>query len=137
MSEMALNQLSVFVDNTPGALSDITSVLASAGVNLRALSIAEAQDYGVLRMIVDKPDETLELLREQGWVCRANEVLAMTVPDEPGSLRKILTVLADNDVNMVYTYAFLSGVEGKACIVLRVDDNAAAEKLLRNAGIEC
>ena len=64
-------------------------------------------------------------------------MLAVTVPDEPGSLKKILTVLADNDVNMVYTYAFLSGTQGKACIVLRVDDNAAAEEMLKDAGIEC
>ncbi len=134
---MLLKQISVFLENKSGQLLQIVNVLAEHDIDLRALSIAEAQDYGVLRAIVDKPDETLALLREQEWLCSANEVLAVMVPDEPGSLTRILNVLADNDVNMVYTYAFLSGVEGKACIVLRVDDNAAAEKLLRNAGIEC
>ena len=134
---MLLNQISVFLENKSGQLLEIVNILADNDVDLRALSIAEAQDYGVLRMIVDKPEATLSLLQEQGWVCRANEVLAVTVPDEPGSLTKILTVLADNDVNMVYTYAFLSGTQGKACIVLRVDDNAAAEKMLRDAGVEC
>ena len=113
------------------------NLLAEHNVDLRALSIAEAQDYGVLRVIVDKPDDTLAILKQQDWVCSANEVLAVTVPDEPGSLTKILNVLAENDVNMVYTYAFLSGTQGKACIVLRVDDNAAAEKMLRDAGVEC
>ena len=134
---MLLKQISVFLENKSGQLLEIVNVLAAHNVDLRALSIAEAQDYGVLRVIVDKPDETLALLKQQDWVCSANEVLAVTVPDEPGSLTKILNVLAENDVNMVYTYAFLSGTQGKACIVLRVDDNAAAEKLLRDAGIEC
>lgn len=134
---MLLKQISVFLENKSGQLLKIVNVLAENEIDLRALSIAEAQDYGVLRMIVDKPDETLTILRGQDWLCSANEVLAVMVPDEPGSLKKILTVLADNDVNMVYSYAFLSGIEGKACIVLRVDDNAAAEKLLRDAGVEC
>ena len=134
---MLLKQISVFLENKSGQLLQIVNVLAENKVDLRALSIAEAQDYGVLRMIVDKPDVTLSILKEQGWVCRANEVLAVTVPDEPGSLTKILNVLADNDVNMVYTYAFLSGTQGKACIVLRVDDNAAAEEMLKDAGVEC
>lgn len=134
---MILKQISVFLENKSGQLLQIVNALAEQGIDLRALSIAEAQDYGVLRMIVDKPDETLALLREKEWLCSANEVLAVLVPDEPGSLTKILNVLADNDVNMVYTYAFLSGVQGKACIVIRVDDNAAAEKLLCEAGVEC
>ena len=134
---MLLKQISAFLENKSGQLLQIVNVLADNDIDLRALSFAEAQDYGVLRMIVDKPDETLAILRAQDWLCSANEVLAVTVPDEPGSLTKILNVLADNDVNMVYTYAFLSGTQGKACIVLRVDDNAAAEKLLRDAGVEC
>ncbi len=134
---MLLKQISVFLENKSGQLLKIVDVLAQNDIDLRALSIAEAQDYGVLRIIVDKPDETLALLRQQEWLCTSTEVLAVMVPDEPGSLMKILTVLADNDVNMVYTYAFLSGTQGKACIVLRVDDNAAAEKLLRDAGVEC
>ncbi len=133
---MLLKQISVFLENKSGQLLEIVNLLAANGIDLRALSIAEAQDYGVLRIIVDKPDETLAFLRQQEWVCQMNEVLAVTVPDEPGSLTRILTVLADKDVNMVYTYAFLSGTQGKACIVLRVDDNAYAEKLLRDAGIE-
>ena len=134
---MLLKQISVFLENKSGQLLQIVNILGEHKIDLRAMSIAEAQDYGVLRIIVDKPDETLSLLREKEWLCSANEVLAVMVPDEPGSLTKILNVLADNDVNMVYTYAFLSGIEGKACIVLRVDDNAAAEKLLRDAGVEC
>lgn len=133
---MLLKQISVFLENKSGQLLEIVNLLAANGIDLRALSIAEAQDYGVLRIIVDKPDETLAFLRQHEWVCQMNEVLAVTVPDEPGSLTRILTVLADKNVNMVYTYAFLSGTQGKACIILRVDDNAYAEKLLRDAGIE-
>lgn len=133
---MILKQISVFLENKSGQLLQIVNVLAQNNIDLRALSIAEATDYGVLRMIVDKPDETLDILRNQEWLCNANEVLAVMVPDEPGSLKKILDVLADNDVNMIYSYAFLSGTQGKACIVMRVDDNDSAEKLLREAGVE-
>ena len=134
---MLLKQISVFLENKSGQLSEFVDLLAQNQIDLRALSIAEAQDYGVLRIIVDKPEETLSLLRAQNWICTATDVLAVTVPDEPGSLTKILKTLADKDVSLAYTYAFLSGDAGKACIILRVDDNAWAEKLLKDAGVIC
>ncbi|MBQ7542860.1 MAG: ACT domain-containing protein [Clostridia bacterium] len=134
---MLLKQLSVFLENKPGQLSEFVSVLAQNNIDLRALSIAEAQDYGVLRIIVDKPEQTQALLRAQDWICTVTDVLAVTVPDEPGSLTKLLQTLADKGISLAYTYAFLSGTAGKACIVLRVDDNAYAEKLLKDAGVLC
>ena len=133
---MVVSQLSIFLENKSGQLSDLVNVLAVYKIDLLALSIAEAPDYGVLRIIVDKPEETAKLLRDKGWICTTTDVLAVTVADTPGSLTKILSVLADNDLSLVYSYAFLSRSQGKACIILRVDDNDAAVKVLTDAGIE-
>lgn len=133
---MVVSQLSIFLENKSGQLSDLVNVLAVYKIDLLALSIAEAPDYGVLRIIVDKPEETAKLLRDKGWICTTTDVLAVTVADTPGSLTKILSVLADNNLSLVYSYAFLSRSQGKACIILRVDDNDAAVKVLTDAGIE-
>ena len=132
---MIIEQISVFLENKPGELLKFTQILAEKNIDLQALSIAESDDYGILRIIVDKPAETLRLLREQNLPSSVARVIAVNVPDEPGSLTNILTVLANGNVNLAYSYAFLSKVAGKACIVLRVDDNAVAEKLLEDAGI--
>ncbi|MDD6062785.1 MAG: acetolactate synthase [Oscillospiraceae bacterium] len=133
---MVVSQLSIFLENKPGQLSELVNVLAVYKIDLLALSIAEAQDYGVLRIIVDQPEQTAKLLRDKGWVCSLTDVLAVTVPDAPGSLTKILSVLADNNLSLAYSYAFLSKSQGKACIILRVEDNALAAKTLAAAGIE-
>lgn len=133
---MVVSQLSIFLENKPGQLSELVNVLAVYKIDLLALSIAEAPDYGVLRIIVDRPAETAKLLRDKGWICTTTDVLAVTVADTPGSLTKILSVLADNNLSLAYSYAFLSRSQGKACIILRVDDNDAAIKTLNAAGIE-
>lgn len=133
---MVVSQLSIFLENKPGQLSELVNVLAVYKIDLLALSIAEAPDYGVLRIIVDQPAETAKLLRDKGWICTTTDVLAVTVADTPGSLTKILSVLADNNLSLAYSYAFLSRSQGKACIILRVDDNDAAIKTLNAAGIE-
>lgn len=132
---MLVNQISVFLENKPGKLSEFIQTLARNKVDLQALSIAETADYGILRTIVDKPEETVKLLSAEDWPCKITPVLAVTVPDEPGSLTRILSVLAENGISLKYSYAFFSRDIGSACIILRVDDNAAAEKLLTEAGI--
>ena len=132
---MIFNQISVFLENKTGKLSEFIRILADNKINLQALSIAESQDYGILRIIVDRPQDTAALLRAQDWPCSVTPVLAVNVPDEPGSLTRILAVLADAGIGLAYSYAFLSRVAGQACIVLRVDDNAAAEEQLKQAGI--
>ena len=134
---MIVKQISVFLENKPGQLLDVVNILAQNKIDMRALSVAEAQEYGVMRAIVDKPEETEKILRAQNWICSLTEVLAVTVPDTPGSLSMLLTVLADNGISLAYSYAFLAPQAGSACIVLRVDDNAFAQKLLRDAGIDC
>lgn len=134
---MIVNQLSVFLENRPGALAAFTQMLASNHIDLQALSIAEAQDYGVLRIIVDQPEETAALLTEQDWPCTITPVLAVTVPDEPGSLTHLLAVLAENNISLAYCYAFFERSGSSAQIVLRVADNDRAAELLNAAGIEC
>ena len=134
---MLVKQLSVFLENRPGQLAAFTKMLAENQVDLQALSIAETQDYGVLRIIADKPEETAALLNAQGWPSTVTEVLAVTVPDEPGSLTRLLSILAENEISLAYCYAFFERSGNAARIVLRVADNAKAVKLLNAAGIEC
>ena len=134
---MLVKQLSVFLENRPGQLAAFTKMLAENQVDLQALSIAETQDYGVLRIIADKPEETAALLNAQGWPSTVTEVLAVTVPDEPGSLTRLLSVLAENEMSLAYCYAFFERSGNAARIVLRVADNAKAVRLLNAAGIEC
>jgi len=132
---MIINQISVFLENKPGTLASLINVLGENNINLEAFSIAETESYGIIRIIVDKPEETYKILSQQGWAHSENEVLAVTVPDVPGSLGKILNVLASNQISLEYSYAFLSRNAGQACIVLRVSDNKQAEKLLKDAKV--
>ncbi len=134
---MIINQLSVFLENRAGQLSDFVNVLAENNIDLEALSLSESQDYGLLRIIVDEPKKVEAIAKEKGWLCTVTPVLAVLVPDEPGSLVNILDTLAKNEISIAYSYAFLSEKEGHACIILRVDDNEATEKLLVEAGVIC
>ena len=127
---MFVKQISVFLENKPGKLSEFIKVMADAGIDLQALLIAETQDYGILRIIVDKTDDAVKLLGDGGFAFTVTDVLAVTVPDEPGSLAKILTTLADGGISIKYSYAFYSREQGKASFVLRVDDNDKAMGLL-------
>ena len=129
---MALNQLSVFVDNTPGALSDIAEVLANAGINLRALSIADTAEFGILRIIVDKPEETLALLKQAQFTCTITDMLAIQMDDRPGSMAKVIRLLADADISIEYAYAFTTARAGTAITIVRVENNAAAEFVLKD-----
>lgn len=133
---MIVKQISVFLENKSGALSECINALGEKKIDLLAMSIAEATDYGVLRIIVDQPELAEKTLREQSWICTTTDILAVTVPDEPGSLIRIVSVLADNHISLAYSYAFFSRKQGRACIVLRVDDNAVAAELLKKAGID-
>lgn len=132
---MIVRQLSVFLENRSGQLSDFISLLAEHQIDLRALSIAESQDYGILRIIVDRPDETAALLKDSNWLCTVTDVLAVTVADEPGSLTRLLGALAKRDISLAYSYAFFAREAGQACIVLRVEDNETAIEALKSAGI--
>ena len=132
---MAINQLSVFVENKKGTILNITKAIADAGVDFRALSVADTQDFGILRLIVSDTEKAKAALHEENCVVSATQVIAVSVSDVPGGLHQVLTYLADEDINVEYVYAFIT-VSGKhAYVVLRVEDNDKASEVLSDKGI--
>jgi len=131
---MSLKQLTVFVENKQGALAQITSALAENSVNIRALSIADTRDFGILRLIVNNNEVAEKTLNKEGYLLRTTDVVGVKIGDAPGKLSKALEVLDSNHINMEYLYAFMARTEKHAYVVLRVEDNEKAEKVLENAG---
>jgi hypothetical protein len=132
---MILEQVSVFVENKPGEMSEITTALADAGIDLKAFTVADKSEFGVLRFLSDSPKKALELLKGHGWVASITPVVAVKMADKPGSLAKVLKMFADKDVQVEYVYAFVAQEEERAYVVLRVDDPNNAVKLLEASGI--
>lgn len=130
---MSIKQLSVFVENKPGTLAKLTRFMADNEINLRALSIADTPDFGILRIITGRPDRAEGILREAGYLTKLNNVLAVALPDKPGALADVLAVLAGAKVGVEYTYAFVSSKPGEAFMIFRVDDREGAEKALNAA----
>lgn len=131
---MAIKQLTVFVENKQGALVSITDTLSKHDVNIRALSIAETQDFGMLRLIVNDTGKAEKVLAEEEYLIKVNEVVGVKIGDAPGKLSAALRVLDEKKINMDYLYAFMSRTEKHAYVVIRVEDNSAAEKALEDAG---
>lgn len=131
---MSINQLTVFVENKQGAMVSITDTLAKNNVNMRALSIAETQDFGILRLIVNDEKLAYETLSEAGYLIKITEVVGVKIGDAPGKLTAALGVLDEAKINVEYLYAFMARTEKHAYVVLRVEDNAAAENALEAAG---
>ena len=131
---MSLKQLSIFVENKQGTLVKITDTLANNNINIRALSIADTQDFGILRLIVTDNDLAIKALTDEGYLIKTTDVVGVKISDEPGKLSKALAVLDEEKINMEYLYAFMSRTEKHAYVVLRVADNAHAEKVLETAG---
>lgn len=133
---MAINQISVFVENRPGAMHALTEVLARNNIDMRALSLAETSDFGIVRIIVDDVYATSTTLRDAGFIHSVTPVIAVAVPDEPGGLDRVLNVLSEAKVNVEYMYAFLGGHSSAgAYMILRVADNTSATSALRARGI--
>ena len=131
---MSLKQLNIFVENKQGTLVAITDTLANHNINIRALSIADTEEFGILRLIVNDTEMACKMLAEEGYLIKATDVVGVKIGDEPGKLSKALQVLDEAKINMEYLYAFMSRTEKHAYVVLRVADNAAAEAALENAG---
>ena len=132
---MNVTQISVFLENKTGQLAEVTRWMAQHGVNLRAVSIADSQDFGILRVIAENPEQMLKNLSDEGYTAIATQVLAVALPDKPGSMAKILGVLSEANVAVEYTYAFISRREQEAIMIFRVDDNNVAQTALSSAGI--
>ena len=128
---MYTTQLSVFVENKFGRLSEILNVLSEHAINISALSMADTSEFGILRMIVDDTEKAKIVLKESGVIVKASTVIAIDIDDTPGCLAKIVEKLKNGGVSIEYTYAFLGREHNSAQVVLRVDDTEKAEKLLK------
>ena len=132
---MSVKQISVFIENKKGKLAEATRYIAEHDVNLKALSIVDTQDFGILRIICENPEKANEVLQAGGYITTMTDVLAAAISDTPGSLASILEVLSEANVVVEYTYAFLSAKAG-AYMIFRVDDNQSAAAALAAAGIK-
>ena len=133
---MAIRQLTVFVQNKKGTVVEVTDILSKNNINLRALSIAETQDFGILRLIVNDEKAAERVLTENGYLIKVIDVVGVKIGDSPGKLTAALDVLDKADINVEYLYAFMARTEKHAYVVLRVEDNAVAEDALTNAGFK-
>ena len=133
---MFIKQLSVFVENKPGAMSAMTAVLAENNVDMSALSLAETADFGIVRIIVDNVYNATTVLKDAGYIHSVTDVLAVAIPNVPGGVNKVLNALTDASVNVEYMYAFLGKKEkNHAYMIFRVTDEAAATKALMDNNI--
>ena len=132
---MTVVQLSVFVENKPGKLVEALEALAGANVDLRALSLADTADFGILRAIVDQPVKALEVLNEAGFLVKTNEVLAVVVGDRPGGLAGVVRILSEAGIDIEYTYAFVAHSSDNAYVILRVGNNDSAVDILTKSGV--
>ena len=132
---MNVKQISVFLENKPGYLFSVTKVLAQHDIDMRAFSLAESSDFGIARIIVDDVLSTATVLKDAGFVCSLTPVLAVSVPDVPGGLSQVLELLAADEINVEYMYAFLGGKSNKAYMIFRVADVARAAASLTASGI--
>ena len=132
---MAIQQISVFLENRAGQLAEITGVLAQHHIDMRAIHIAETSDSGVLRIIVDQPQQAATVLLEHGFVLSMTPVVAVVVPDEPGALAKVLAVLAQEQIDVEYMYSVFGQVGNLACMIFRVADIERLTAVLTAAGM--
>lgn len=132
---MAVKQISIFVQNEKGALAEVLDVIGKNKIELRALSIADTKDFGILRIITDDEAKTQQALKENGYICNITDVVAVCVEDSPGSLAKQIEILTRANVEVEYLYAFATPAK-QACVVMRVNDTTKAEITLSDAGIK-
>jgi len=132
---MKVEQISVFLENKAGRLAEVTKVLGEGAINIRALSLADTTDFGILRLIVDQYDKAREILKQHGFTVGKTEVVAIEVPDRPGGLAWVLQILSDSDVNVEYMYAFVQHSGKNAVIIFRFDNLERAIELLQKQGV--
>ena len=131
---MRIRQISIFLENKPGQLSAICRALADADINIATLSLADTNDFGIVRLIVDDHEKAQRILADRGHVVNVREVIGVCVPDRPGGMAEVMTVLDGAGINIEYSYAFSFHKGEKAVLVFRFSDNEKAESALRDAG---
>lgn len=130
-----IKQISVFLENKKGRLSEVTKTIADNGIDIKALTLADTKDFGVLRLIVTEPDKCVKILKESNFVAQETEVIAIEIEDAPGGLSKILELLNSNDVNIEYIYATIEKVKNKAIVIFRIEEKDKAREVLSKNGI--
>ncbi len=133
---MQIQQLSVFIENKPGRMAEVTEVLADAQIDIRAISVADTRDFGILRVIVDKPKEAVEALKAHGMTVTLTKVIAVGIHDKPGAFSKAVRLLSDEGFDVEYMYAFISRDDGKAFVIIRVDNGQKAAEALHANGFD-
>jgi hypothetical protein len=133
---MGIKQISVFLENTTGRLSEVTKTLANAGVNLRAISIADTADFGILRIIADKTNNAVDALNQAGFTTRQTDVVAVEIEDVPGSLATLMELFRESQVNIEYLYASLEGKVGKAVVIFKLEDHNRGLKILSDNNLK-
>jgi hypothetical protein len=128
---MEIKQISVFLENNAGRLGEVTKVLAQGDVNIRAISIADTADFGILRLIVNNYTGALKALNDAGFTTRVSDVAAVEIEDTPGSLAKVMELFQTNHVNIEYLYASLEGKIGKAVVIFKLEDHELGLKIMR------
>jgi hypothetical protein len=132
---MGIKQISVFLENTTGRICEVTRVLANAGINLRAISIADTADFGILRIIVDKTDEAVNALTAAGFTTRQTVVAAVEIEDKPGSLAALMELFQESGINIEYLYASLEGKLGKAVVIFKLENHEKGFAILEKNGL--
>ena len=132
---MAVRQISVFMENKVGPWAEITTLLAQHQINMRALSVAETQDFGILRIIVEEPEKAEQVLKDNQIIFRESSVLAVLMEDRPGSMAAVVDLLAQAGIPVEYAYAFITRQADNACLILKVKEDEAAEALLEKEGV--
>ncbi len=130
-----VRQISVFVENKPTKLAEAMKLLKNSKINIRAMALADTKDFGILRLIVNDTEKTVDILRDASYAVTVTEVVAISIPDSPGQLSRVLDVLGDSGVNIEYLYAFIGKSDRSVSFVIRVDDNDNASYALNDAGI--
>ena len=132
---MQVKQISVFIENRTGRLLEVTRILGKGDINIRALSLADTSEFGILRLIVNKPDAALDLLKNVGFTVNVTEVVAVEVPDRPGGLADVLGIFSEAGLNIEYMYAFVEKITDYAVMIFRFDNISEAVKLLKDKNV--
>ena len=132
---MKIRQISIFIENKVGRIKEITDILGLNNINIRALSLADTSDFGILRMIVDDIEKAVKFLKDKGFIVKVSDVVAVEVPDKPGGLAKVLNLLVSNGMNVEYMYAFFEKPENSALLIFRFEKPDEAIEILTKNGI--
>ena len=132
---MKLKQIAIFIENSPGRIAEVCGVLGDAGINIRALSLGDSADFGVLRLVTNNPERTITVLKEKGFTVVETNVVGVEIPDKPGGLASVLKILAQNDINVEYMYVLVTRAEQNAYVIFRFTNNDMAIQVLTREGV--